>query len=40
MNLLLVLNKDDFALANTFTGQAKVEGAPRGGLDMSEEHIG
>jgi hypothetical protein len=34
------MNKDSFALADTFTGRAKVEGAPRGRLDMIEERLG
>ena len=34
------MNKDGFAFANTFTGCTEVEGAPRGRLDMVEEHIG
>jgi hypothetical protein len=34
------MSKDSFALADTFTGPTKVEGAPRGGLDMIEERFG
>ena len=34
------MNQDSFALADTFTGRTEVERAPRGGLDMIEEHIG
>ncbi len=34
------LKKDSFALADTFTGGAKVEGAPGRGPSMFEERLG
>jgi hypothetical protein len=34
------MKKDSFALADTFTGGAKVEGAPGRGLNMIEERLG
>ena len=34
------IDKDSFALADTFTGCTNIEGGPRSGLDMIEERLG
>lgn len=40
MDFLLVMMKDSFALAYTFTGGTKVERGPRRGLNMIDERLG